>query len=110
MQDTPEILAISNALEQPVKLYASYIVVCLGAVVATILSASRHSQAAVRVASVAFLGLIVSSNVVILKCGTSLVRTIDRSLNASSTRISTSATASESVAGETYSCFACFSG
>lgn len=80
MQETPEILAISNMLERPVGQYASYGVVCVGGVVSTILAAAKHAQAAILVATVAFICLCVACNVIIRKCGKSLVRTIDGSL------------------------------
>lgn len=87
MRETPDILAISNALARTVGQYASYGVVSIGPVVATILAAAHHSQAAVKVASVAFISLTVVINLIIWKCGTALVGTINRSLqNSASSR------------------------
>lgn len=80
MQETPEILAISNMLERPVGQYISYGVVCLGGVISTILATAKRAQAAIIVAAAAFICLCVACNVIIRKCGKSLVRTIDGSL------------------------------
>lgn len=80
MQETPEILAISNMLERPVGQYTSYGVVCFGGVIGTVLAAANRGQAAILVATVAFIFLCVACNVIIRKCGTSLVSTIDGSL------------------------------
>ncbi|CAN0151738.1 unnamed protein product, partial [Pylaiella littoralis] len=52
MRETPEILAISDALESPVGQYTSYVMVCIGAVVAVILAAIDRPQAAVKVTAV----------------------------------------------------------
>lgn len=84
MRETPEILAISGALERPVGQFSSYGVSSIGGAVATILAATNHPQAAVKVASVGFMFLIVCVNLAIWKCGTALLRTIDRSLRNSS--------------------------
>lgn len=97
MRETPEILALSNMLERPAGRYTSYGVTCVGPVAAITLAAARYSEEAIKVASVAFLGLIVVINLTILKCGRCLVRTINSSLqNATerSRRSSTSASAS----------------
>lgn len=84
MQETPEILAISNMLERPAGRYVAYGVVSIGGVVATILAAAKRAQTATVVATVSFIGLCVACNVIIRKCGTSLVRTIDASLQSTS--------------------------
>lgn len=83
MRDTPEMVMVSNALERPVGQWISNSLVSIGAVIGTILAAAKHSQAAIRAASVAFMFLIFSSILIIWKCGSSLVRTIDISLEKS---------------------------
>ncbi|CAM9445215.1 unnamed protein product [Pylaiella littoralis] len=83
MRESPEILAISDALESPVGQHTSYLVVCIGAVVAVILAAINHRQAAVKVTAVSSTCLIVGVNLIIWKCGTSLVGTINKSLQRS---------------------------
>lgn len=80
MQESPELIVISNALERPVGQCAAYGVVSIGAVVGTMLAAAKRSQAAIKVASVAFMFLIVFSTLVIWKCGMSLLRAINGSL------------------------------
>lgn len=80
MQEAPKILAISKALEAPAGQFASYSLVCTGAVVAAVLAAARQAQAAIKVASVAFVLHIFFANVFIWKCGTSLLHAINRSL------------------------------
>lgn len=57
----------------------------IGGAAATILAAKHHPQAAVKVDSIGFVCLIVVVNLVIWKYGTSLVRTIDRSLQNNAT-------------------------
>lgn len=84
MQEAPEILAISSILERPVGRYMSYSLLCIGPVVATILASAKRSQPAVVVASGAFMILIVLCNLIILKCGTLLVHTINGSLRKNS--------------------------
>ncbi|CAM9445144.1 unnamed protein product [Pylaiella littoralis] len=83
MRETPEILAISDALESPVGQCTSYAVVCIGATVAVILAETNHPQAAAQVAAASFMCLIVGTNLIIWKCGTSLMGTIDKSLQRS---------------------------
>lgn len=97
MQEIPEILAISNALERPAGQYASYSAVCTGAVVATVLAAAHQAQAAIKVASVAFVLLILSSIVLIFMCGTSLLHAISKSLQNNRPSQTTTTTA---IAGE----------
>lgn len=80
MQETPEILSISNMLERPVGRYMSYGLFCIGPAVAMVLAAARRSYAAVVVATGGFVFLIVVANLIILKCATSLIQTISRSL------------------------------
>ena len=53
--------------------------VSIAGVVATILAATNHSLAAMKVAAVGFIALIVGCNIVIWKCGTVLLATIDTS-------------------------------
>lgn len=84
MQETPDILALSNALQQPAGQRASNGVVCIGGAIGGVLAAARHPQAAITVASLCFICLIVTVNVLLRKCGTSLIRTIDQSLQRSS--------------------------
>lgn len=71
---------ISDALESPVGQCTSYGVFCIGAVIATILAATNHPQAAVKVAAVPLMCLCVAVTLIIWKCGTLLVGTINRSL------------------------------
>lgn len=80
MRETPEILAIAEALERPAGQYTSYGVGSIGGMVGTILVAANHSQAPVKVAAVAFMLLRVGCNLLIWKCGTLLMATIDKSL------------------------------
>lgn len=80
MQGTPKILALSNALERPAGRYASYGVVCTGATISTILAVARHSQAAIKIAAIAFMCLVTACDIVIWRGGTYLVHTIDISL------------------------------
>ena len=84
MKESPEILAISNMLECPLGRSITYVLSCIGTAVATVLAAAKLSRAAVVVATGAYILTIVSSNVIILKCGTSLIRTINGSLRNSS--------------------------
>lgn len=84
MQGTPKILTLSNALAHPRGRYASYVLVCTGATISTILAVARHSQAAVKVAAVAFMSLVLACDIVIWKGGTYLVRAIDRSIRTQS--------------------------
>lgn len=84
MRETPEILAISDTLERSAGQYTSYGVVSIGGLVGTILAATNHSRAAVKVAAMAFVALCVGCNLLIWKCGTVLVATIDKSLQNSS--------------------------
>lgn len=80
IQDTPEILVISDVLERPSGQCTAFGVVCIGAAVAAVLVATNHSEAAVKVASVAFTCMCTAVTLLVWKCGTLLVRTIDRSL------------------------------
>ncbi|CAM9670318.1 unnamed protein product [Ectocarpus fasciculatus] len=80
IRETPEILAISGALERPTGCFVSNTVMCVGPAIAAVLAAVQYLQAASRVSSVAFLGLIVFCDFIILKSGTALVRTVNRSL------------------------------
>lgn len=80
VRETPEILAISEALEKPVGQCTAYGVACIGGVVGTILAAFNNSHAAVKVAAVSFMFLCVGCNLLIWRCGTVLMATIDKSL------------------------------
>lgn len=99
MQETQDILAISNMLERPVGRYASYCLFCIGPGVATILAAARRSYAAVVVATWAFIFLCVVVNLIILKCATSLIKTINRSLRKNLGSTQTIATSASPAAG-----------
>lgn len=102
MQETPEILAISNMLERPVGQYISYGLFCIGPAISTILAAAKQSHAAVVVATGAFIFLIVVGNLIILKCGTSLLHTINQSLrrNSGHTQTIVSSTSAAAEAGQ----------
>eukprot|EP00903_Cladosiphon_okamuranus_P011302 g10657.t1 len=80
MQETPEIMAISNALEQPATWLATRCAVCIGAVSGTILSAARYPRTATKVACLAFISMCIVVELVVCKCGMSLLRTINKSL------------------------------
>ena len=102
MQETPEILAISNMLERPVGQYTSYGAVCVGGVIATILATAKRGQAAIVVSTVAFMCLCVACNVIIRKCGTLLVRTIEGSLQNAPGNCSPSAAAGAGREGDNH--------
>lgn len=73
---------------------------CIAGVVGAILATTIHSQAAVKVAAVGFLALCVGCELVILKCGTVLLATIDKSLQNTSAVNSTLAAAPQAERGE----------
>lgn len=52
MQETPDILALSNALEQPAVQYISHGVVFIGGTIGGVLAAARRSLAAIMVTAV----------------------------------------------------------
>ncbi|CAN0074710.1 unnamed protein product [Ectocarpus sp. 13 AM-2016] len=85
-RETPEILAISEALERPTGFFASNTAMCVGPAIATALAAAKSLQAAGKVSAVAFLGLIVFCDFIILKSGAALLRTVNRSLRNSMER------------------------
>ncbi|CAN0293311.1 unnamed protein product [Ectocarpus sp. 6 AP-2014] len=79
-RETPEILAISEALQRPTGCFVSNAVMCVGPAIAAVLAAAKSLQAACMVSAVAFLGLIVFCDFIILKSGTALLRTVDKYL------------------------------
>ena len=92
MRETPEILAISDALGRPPEKYRLYGVASIAGVAAAILAATNHSHAAVRTAALGFIALIVGCNVIIWKCGTLLLATIDKSLQNTSAAVNSTQT------------------
>lgn len=80
MQETPEIMVISNALEQPAGKRATRCAVCLGAVAGTFLSAARRPQTATKVACVALMFTCIVTDLTVCRCSRSLLRTINESL------------------------------
>lgn len=92
MRETPEIMAISNALERPVGQYAARCVVCIGAFAGTILSVARYSQTATNIACVAFVCMCVVVELAVFKCGMSLLRTINKSVRRNSSTAGSTST------------------
>jgi len=83
-------MEISDVLEQPAGKYGTYGMVSIAGVVGTILGATNHTRAAVKVAAVGMIVLSVGCNMVIWKCGSVLVATIDRSMGNTSAANQTS--------------------
>ncbi|CAB1113527.1 unnamed protein product [Ectocarpus sp. CCAP 1310/34] len=86
IRETPELLMISEALERPTGLFVSNTVMCVGPAVATVLAAAKSLQAACMVSAVAFLGLIVFCDFIILKTATALLQTVNKYLRNSVVR------------------------
>ena len=78
LQQSPGVVAISNTLEKRQRVSNS--VVCAGAVVATALAAAHRAEAGIKIASIAFVLHVLFAAVLICKCGFSLIRTINGSL------------------------------
>ncbi|CAN0560314.1 unnamed protein product, partial [Ectocarpus sp. 12 AP-2014] len=73
-------------LERPAGLFVSNTVMCVGPAVATVLAAAKSLQAACMVSAVAFLGLIVFCDFIILKSATALLQTVNKYLRNSVVR------------------------
>ncbi|CAM9676003.1 unnamed protein product [Ectocarpus sp. 4 AP-2014] len=86
IRETPEILTISEALGRPTGLFVSNTVMCVGPAVASVLAAAKSLQAACMVSAVAFLGLIVFCDFIILKSATALLQTVNKYLRNSVVR------------------------
>jgi len=80
MQSSPELLAMSNALERKTAQCMLYGVVCTGAVISTALVAARRPEAALKVAAGSFLCLVVACDLIIWKFSSTLLHTIDKSM------------------------------